>query len=96
MWNTLSKRYGLLASESIMIGDKESDVLFGVQANFAASFLVKTGKGLEEGHKLGYSFPKENTLVQEFSSGAPTKIITAESIKQIALWFFTSESRYKE
>ncbi len=89
MWNILSERYGLLASESIMIGDKESDILFGVQANFMASFLVKTGNGAKEGSRLGYTFPEDDMLIQENIHSATTKIMTAQSIKQIALWFFT-------
>lgn len=42
------KELGLLLSESYMIGDKNSDVLFGEGFGAKASYIVRTGHGKEE------------------------------------------------
>ncbi len=45
MWEYLQKKYQLDPLQCAMIGDKKEDVLFGINANFAYSCLVQTGKG---------------------------------------------------
>lgn len=45
MWETLSARHRLKARESIIIGDKMSDLLFGLNSGLRAGVLVLTGKG---------------------------------------------------
>ncbi len=52
MWNLLHEKYKLKPEECAMIGDKKEDVLFGVNANFALSALISSGKGSENAKKL--------------------------------------------
>lgn len=54
MWEYLSQKHGINPCECAMIGDKKEDVLFGIQAGFAFSCLVLTGKGQKTAfdHKL--------------------------------------------
>jgi len=52
MWDKLKKKFDLDPKESIMIGDKEADILFGRNCGFKSSILVLTGHGLKEAEKL--------------------------------------------
>ncbi len=45
MWHKLSEHHSLEASQSIIIGDKQSDIEFGINCGFKASVLVLTGHG---------------------------------------------------
>jgi len=45
LWESLAHEYDLDPARCVMAGDKPADVLFGLRAGFAASFLVLTGKG---------------------------------------------------
>ena len=65
MWEQLSKKHGLVASKCVMIGDKKEDVGFGLNAGFALSALIATGKGVDSAEKLGITFTDE---AQIFSS----------------------------
>jgi len=53
MWIRLSEKYGLSPDESIIIGDKKSDIYFGRNCGFRASVLTLTGHGLKEMKDLG-------------------------------------------
>jgi len=53
LWENLRKKIGLNPEESIMIGDKEADILFGRNCGFKCTILVLTGHGLKEAEKLG-------------------------------------------
>lgn len=86
MWKELSKRHGLISSETIMIGDKIDDVLFGIDADFAATYLVKTGKGEEEGKKVGYCFPEKHNFVYEIDKKQNTVIMTSNSLSDVVSW----------
>ncbi|GFM35774.1 D-glycero-alpha-D-manno-heptose-1,7-bisphosphate 7-phosphatase [Desulfovibrio psychrotolerans] len=55
MWDTLHRENRLVPEESVMLGDKRADVVFGLNAGLAASVLVLTGKGRVEAEKLGIS-----------------------------------------
>ena len=57
MWEQLVEMYGLKPEESIMIGDKNADILLGKNAGMAASILVLTGKGEKERQKLALPEP---------------------------------------
>lgn len=57
MWEQLVEMYGLKPEESIMIGDKNADILLGKNARMAASILVLTGKGEQERQKLSLPEP---------------------------------------
>ena len=45
MWRELSRRHGLEAGKTLMLGDKEEDILFAANAGLAMRGLVLTGKG---------------------------------------------------
>ncbi len=44
LWESLRDAHNLDPRQCVMVGDKREDVLFGVNAGFAASFAVLTGK----------------------------------------------------
>ncbi len=45
MWEKLQKKYNLISHETVVIGDKLSDVLMGRNAGFILNALVLTGYG---------------------------------------------------
>ncbi len=45
MWDEISEKHGLLPEESLIIGDKESDIVFGCNCRFKATVLTLTGHG---------------------------------------------------
>ena len=53
MWDMISARHGLRAEESVIIGDKLSDIAFGRNCGFKASVLTLTGHGLKSMEMLG-------------------------------------------
>ncbi len=48
MWKMLSQKYGLKPEESVIIGDKLSDMEFGIRAGLKFKILVLTGYGKKE------------------------------------------------
>lgn len=65
MWEYLSKKHSLNPYECAMIGDKKEDVLFGINAGFACSCLVLTGKGQKTANEFRLVPEGE---IKEFSS----------------------------
>ncbi len=55
MWEEIRARHGILASETVMLGDKEEDMAFGRNCGFTASILLSTGKGEKTLARLGIS-----------------------------------------
>ena len=53
MWEELRAARNLNPARCHMVGDKPEDLLFAINAGFAASFLVRTGHGAESAVKLG-------------------------------------------
>ncbi len=53
MWKELKKKHDLKEEESVIIGDKISDIEFGYNANLRFKILVFTGYGKEEAKKIG-------------------------------------------
>lgn len=53
MWEELRAVRNLDPACCLMVGDKPEDLLFGVNAGFAAAFLVRTGHGAASAAKLG-------------------------------------------
>lgn len=64
MWEYLQKKYQLDPIQCAMIGDKKEDVLFGINANFAYSCLVQTGKGQKTADSLSFSFDNDFFPIQ--------------------------------
>lgn len=58
MWESLRDAHALNTAQCVMVGDKTEDLLFGVNAGFAASCLVLTGKGEERARELGWTLEK--------------------------------------
>lgn len=58
MWESLRAAHGLNPAECVMAGDKTEDLLFGLNAGFAASCLVLTGKGESRARELGWVLPE--------------------------------------
>jgi D-glycero-D-manno-heptose 1,7-bisphosphate phosphatase len=57
MWSRLAADHGLAPANTVMIGDKDADVRFGLEAGLAASILVLTGKGAGELDKYALGAP---------------------------------------
>lgn len=57
MWQKLSEKYGLTPNNTAMVGDKDADVRFGLDAGLVASILVLTGKGAKQLEKYGLEIP---------------------------------------
>lgn len=53
LWHTLSVQHDLCSQETVMIGDKKSDIDFGLTIGCAETVLVHTGHGQQEAKKLG-------------------------------------------
>lgn len=53
MWEDLRAARNLDPARCVMVGDKPEDMLFAMNAGFAAAFLVRTGHGAESAAKLG-------------------------------------------
>jgi D-glycero-D-manno-heptose 1,7-bisphosphate phosphatase len=53
MWEVLKNKYNLSPDETIVIGDKISDILFGKNAGLKLNALVITGYGKEHLNKYG-------------------------------------------
>lgn len=53
MWKDLKLRHGLDETQSVMIGDKEADIRFGINAGLAATILVLTDKGVDTAAAMG-------------------------------------------
>lgn len=72
MWESLAEEHNLSADHCAMVGDKPADVLFGVHASFAASFLVLTGKGTQSAEAWGATLPSGLDLARlGTASGTP-------------------------
>ncbi|MBG0775630.1 MAG: HAD family hydrolase [Desulfovibrionaceae bacterium] len=56
MWEELARRHGLDPAECAMVGDKAADVGFGLGCGFAATILVRTGKGEATAAAMGLDF----------------------------------------
>jgi len=63
MWTELKQKFGLHEAETVVIGDKRSDILFGRNSGLALCILVLTGHGAEEARKAGL-VPQEKEIGQ--------------------------------
>ena len=57
MWDILQKQYGLDAGSTLMLGDKEEDILFAARAGLVLRGLVLTGKGEDTAKRLALPRP---------------------------------------
>lgn len=57
MWEQARGVWNLDPARCVMVGDKPDDLRFGINAGFAAAFLVRTGYGAATAEKLGLPAP---------------------------------------
>ncbi|MDQ7032567.1 MAG: HAD family hydrolase [Desulfonauticus sp.] len=76
LWDTLSQKFSLLPEQSVMIGDKLSDIKFGLNARCAINFLVLTGHGTNEAQKHKLPFTSSYTL----ATWQGQKIVVAKNL----------------
>ena len=86
MWTSLQADYGLEAQHSAVIGDKVSDIMFGVRAGLSASILVLTGHGLDEARGLGLDTGFKSLYQLQPSPGADRPSVLARDISAAAAW----------
>lgn len=70
LWKDLRVKHSLDKAESVMIGDKQSDIMFGKNAGLARTILVLTGKGVNTAVALG--LPTEHPGLVESGWYEPT------------------------
>ncbi len=63
MWEYLQEKYYLDPKQCAMIGDKKEDVLFGINAGFAYSCLVQTGKGKSTAEQYNLATDKDFMMI---------------------------------
>jgi len=78
--------YGLLAEESVLIGDKQADVDLGKNAGLAASILVLTGKGEKERQKLELPEVDETTGYVTVSTENGWTLAVAKDLSAATRW----------
>lgn len=83
LWKTLEKKHGLCAAESVMIGDKLSDMAFAANAGLALGILTLTGKGGREAATAGWPVPKTGDGPALLPNG---KNLTACDVLSAARW----------
>ena len=93
MWDTLQKQYGLDAGSTIMLGDKEEDILFAARAGLALRGLVLTGKGEDTAKRL--ALPRPGTDGVSFtahpdSPSHPHLILNSFQVLEVGLQRFFS------
>lgn len=90
MWQALASRHGLKAEETIIIGDKMSDIQFAHQANLLASILVLTGKGPEEASR--YGLPDQvNTWLRLDTDQFLGPDVIAQDLRLALFWIISQE-----
>lgn len=55
LWKELKVKHSLEAVQSVMIGDKSADIMFGKNAGLLCTILVLSGKGVNTAASLGLS-----------------------------------------
>lgn len=64
MWKSLRAAHGINPAKCVMVGDKTEDLLFGINAGFAVSCLVLTGKGESRARELGWTLSKGRSVAE--------------------------------
>ncbi len=93
MWEQVQKTHNLDPQLCAMIGDKKEDVAFGLNANFAVSALVSTGKGQDVAQKLGLEFGETTkefsaSIIDECFVKSTTTCFTAQRFSDVVDYFF--------
>ena len=72
LWKQLAEQFGLRPENTVMIGDKISDIRFGQAIGCAETVLVLTGHGLEAAEKLDLEAPDSAVQPCAPGPGRPT------------------------
>jgi len=92
MWDALQKQYGLDAESTLMLGDKEEDILFADRAGLALRGLVLTGKGEETAKRLALPRPGSDGIsftAHPDSPSHPHLVLRSFQALEAGLeWFF--------
>lgn len=91
MWRALAAAHGIESAATVMVGDKEEDILFGKRAAFFATVLVLTGKGRDTATRLNLPVPEEGEDCREvdealFSGVAGAPHAVARDLDGAARW----------
>ena len=84
LWTRLATKHGLKAKESLMIGDKDSDIAFARNAGLLGSILISPGHGPGQGTKTGQ--------LREYGLGNHPSLI-ASDLETAAAWITAKSSR---
>jgi len=86
MWSVLQREFGLRAEQSLMVGDKMSDVAFGKNAGLAATALLLTGHGSDEARNLGIPEPDGPWREERESRAREWPDIVARDLNAFCAW----------
>lgn len=75
MWKDLMIKHSIQAAESVMIGDKSADIMFGKNSGLARTVLVLTGKGPETAASLGLPTEHPGLVEHGYYEPAPGREI---------------------
>lgn len=86
MWSRLHRDFGLRPEESLIVGDKITDVRFGKNAGLRWSVLVLTGHGEQEALEHGILQPSGDWR-EESGSGSPDRPdVIARDLEAVSTW----------
>lgn len=92
MWESLQEKNGIRAQESVIIGDKLTDIEFGFNSALRYSILVLTGRGTREINRLSLSLPEFESYC-EITKQQNSKIphVVAKDLQACANWLLFSD-----
>jgi D-glycero-D-manno-heptose 1,7-bisphosphate phosphatase len=86
MWSILRREFGLRADQSLMVGDKMSDVGFGKNAGLAATVLLLTGHGTSEARAMGLPEPDGPWWERDEFSPREWPEVVARDLEAFCAW----------
>ena len=86
MWRSLQQQFGLRAEQSLAVGDKMTDVLFGKNAGLGATALVLTGHGDFEAREHGIPQPKGRWREEKRPRPREWPDVTASDLEGVCAW----------
>ena len=95
LWKQLEDLYSIKPLESLVIGDKLSDINFGLNAGLKYSILVLTGKGYRELDKLNFSLPEfESYLELENRQELNAPHLLATDLEAATNWILSQKDNF--
>ena len=91
LWQKLKTKYNLNPEQTIMIGDKISDIEFGLNSNLALSILVLTGHGKDQAKT--HHLPLTNSYTWSYFNQKPLLIAADLNSAWQAIRTLTSQSQ---